>query len=41
MSATIWIAVAALGALGAMARLLLEDLVSSGSPSRFPWARSR
>jgi fluoride exporter len=36
MSATLWIAVAALGAIGAVARLLLEDLVSSRFPLTFP-----
>lgn len=36
MSAPIWLAVAALGALGSLARLLLEDLVSSRLPLAFP-----
>jgi fluoride exporter len=36
MSATLWIAVAALGALGAVARLLVEDVVSSRLPLTFP-----
>jgi CrcB protein len=36
MSAPIWIAVATLGAIGAVARLLLEDLVSSRLPLTFP-----
>ena len=36
MSAPIWIAVAALGALGAVARLLVEDIVSSRLPLTFP-----
>jgi CrcB protein len=36
MSAPIWIAVAALGALGAVARLLVEDVVSSRLPLTFP-----
>ena len=36
MSASIWIAVAALGALGAVARLLVEDVVSSRLPLTFP-----
>jgi fluoride exporter len=36
MSAAIWIAVAALGALGAVARLLVEDVVSSRLPLTFP-----
>ena len=35
MSAPVWIGVAALGAIGALARLLLEDLVSSKLP--VPW----
>jgi CrcB protein len=36
MSAPVWIAVAALGALGAVARLLVEDVVSSRLPLTFP-----
>jgi CrcB protein len=36
MSALLWIAVAGLGALGAVARLLLEDVVSSKLPLAFP-----
>jgi fluoride exporter len=36
MSAPVWIAVAALGAIGAVARLLLEDVVSSRLPIAFP-----
>jgi CrcB protein len=36
MSAPIWIVVAALGALGAVARLLVEDVVSSRLPLTFP-----
>ncbi|MGO9248997.1 MAG: fluoride efflux transporter CrcB [Solirubrobacteraceae bacterium] len=36
MSAPLWIAVAALGAIGAVARLLLEDVVSSRLPIAFP-----
>jgi CrcB protein len=36
VSALVWIAVAALGALGAVARLLVEDLVSSRLPLTFP-----
>lgn len=36
MSAPLWIAVAALGALGAVARLLVEDVVSSRLPLTFP-----
>jgi fluoride exporter len=36
MSAPLWIAVAALGTLGAVARLLLEDVVSSRLPLAFP-----
>jgi CrcB protein len=36
VSAPLWIAVAALGATGAVARLLLEDLVSSKLPLAFP-----
>jgi fluoride exporter len=36
MSASLWIAVAALGALGAIARLLVEDVVSSRLPLAFP-----
>ena len=36
MSAPIWIAVAGLGAVGALARLLLEDLVSSKLPIAWP-----
>jgi fluoride exporter len=36
VSALVWIAVAALGALGAVARLLLEDVVSSRLPLTFP-----
>ncbi len=36
MSAPIWIAVAALGALGAVVRLLVEDVVSSRLPLAFP-----
>ena len=36
MSAPLWIAVAALGATGAVARLLLEDLVSSKLPIAWP-----
>jgi fluoride exporter len=36
MSAPLWIAVAALGALGAVARLLVEDVVSSRFPLTFP-----
>jgi CrcB protein len=36
VSAYVWIAVAALGALGAVGRLLVEDLVSSRLPLTFP-----
>jgi CrcB protein len=36
MSASVWIAVAALGAFGAVARLLVEDVVSSRLPLTFP-----
>lgn len=36
MSAPAWLAVAVLGALGALARLLLEDLVSARLPLAFP-----
>ncbi len=36
MSAPVWIAVAALGAIGAVARLLLEDLVGSRLPFAWP-----
>lgn len=36
MSAPIWLAVAVLGALGALARLLLEDIVSARLPLAFP-----
>ncbi len=36
MSALLWTAVAALGALGAVARLLVEDIVSSRLPLTFP-----
>lgn len=36
MSAPVWVAVAALGALGAVARLLVEDVVSSRLPFAFP-----
>jgi CrcB protein len=36
MSAPLWIAVAALGSLGAVARLLMEDVVSSRLPLTFP-----
>ena len=36
MSAAVWIGVAALGALGAVARLLVEDVVSSRLPLTFP-----
>jgi fluoride exporter len=36
MSAPVWIAVAALGAIGSVARLLLEDVVSSRLPFAFP-----
>jgi CrcB protein len=36
MSAPLWIAVAGLGALGALARLLVEDVVSSRLPLTFP-----
>jgi fluoride exporter len=36
VSVPIWIAVAALGAFGALARLLLEDLVSSRLPVAWP-----
>jgi CrcB protein len=36
VSAPLWIAVAALGAIGAVARLLLEDVVSSRLPIAFP-----
>jgi fluoride exporter len=36
MSAPVWIAVAVLGAGGALARLLLEDLVSSRIPVAWP-----
>ena len=36
MSAPLWIAVAALGAIGAVARLLLEDVVSSKLPIAWP-----
>jgi fluoride exporter len=36
VSAPVWIAVAALGALGAVARLLVEDVVSSRLPLTFP-----
>jgi CrcB protein len=36
VSAPLWAAVAGLGALGAVARLLVEDLVSSRLPLAFP-----
>ncbi|HTR90048.1 MAG TPA: fluoride efflux transporter CrcB [Solirubrobacteraceae bacterium] len=36
MSPPLWIAVAALGAVGALARILLEDLVSVKLPLAFP-----
>jgi CrcB protein len=36
MSAPLWIAVAALGAAGAVARLLIEDVVSSKLPIAYP-----
>jgi fluoride exporter len=36
MSAPLWIAVAALGAIGAIARLLVEDVVASRLPLAFP-----
>jgi CrcB protein len=36
VSAPVWVAVAALGALGAVARLLVEDVVSSRLPFAFP-----
>ncbi len=36
MSAPVWIAVAGLGAVGALARLLVEDLVSSKLPFAWP-----
>ncbi len=36
VSAPIWIVVATLGALGAVARLLVEDIVSSRLPLTFP-----
>lgn len=36
MSAPLWIAVAGLGAIGALARLLLEDVVSARLPIAFP-----
>jgi CrcB protein len=36
MNAPLWIAVAVLGAIGALARLLLEDVVSSKLPLAFP-----
>ncbi len=36
MSAPLWVAVAVLGAIGAVARLLLEDLVSSKLPIAWP-----
>jgi fluoride exporter len=36
MGAPVWIAVAALGALGAVARLLVEDVLSSRLPLAFP-----
>jgi len=36
VSAPLWIAVAALGAIGAVARLLLEDVVSSKLPIAWP-----
>lgn len=36
MNAPLWIAVAALGAIGAVARLLLEDVVSSKLPIAWP-----
>jgi fluoride exporter len=36
MSAPVWMAVAALGAIGAVARLLLEDIVSSKLPIAWP-----
>jgi fluoride exporter len=36
MSTPVWIAVAALGALGAVGRLLVEDVVSSRLPLTFP-----
>ena len=36
MSAPLWIAVSALGAIGAIARLLVEDVVSSRLPLAFP-----
>jgi fluoride exporter len=36
VSAPIWIGVAALGAVGALGRILLEDLVSAKLPVAFP-----
>jgi fluoride exporter len=36
MSASVWIGVAALGAVGALGRILLEDLVSAKLPVAFP-----
>jgi fluoride exporter len=36
VSAPLWIAVAALGAVGALARLLVEDVVSSKLPFAWP-----
>jgi len=36
VSAPLWIAVAALGAIGAVARLLLEDAISSKLPVAWP-----
>jgi fluoride exporter len=36
VNALVWIAVAALGAFGAVARLLVEDVVSSRLPLTFP-----
>jgi CrcB protein len=36
MSAPLWLVVAALGAIGAVARLLVEDVVSSRLPIAFP-----
>ena len=36
MSAPVWIAVAVLGAFGAVTRLLVEDVVSSRLPLTFP-----
>jgi fluoride exporter len=36
VSAPVWVAVAGLGAIGALARLLVEDLVSSKLPFAWP-----